>query len=102
MTTHSGEGGKQAASPNDTHLISNNDPYGHSEMWCGAEFVPSTESIAETTCLLCLKAAKIYGEGATQRVLHLEASKAKQLSKARKRHIDRDSGADGHNGVWGT
>jgi hypothetical protein len=51
----------------DTHLVSDHDNIGEAKMWCGAEFVPSTESIAETTCLLCLKAAAIYGDGARER-----------------------------------
>lgn len=98
MTTKSGGTEKP---PTDTHLIADNDPRGHAKTWCGAEFVPGTESLAETTCLLCLKAAKVYGEGAARRLQQLEASKANPR-KGRKRRIDRDSGADGHNGVWGT
>ncbi len=74
MTTQPGEGGKQAASPNDTtHLISDHDNIGEPRNWCGAESFQTSESLAEVTCLLCLKAAQIYGEGAATRLHHLEA-----------------------------
>lgn len=104
MTTQSGEGGKQAASPNPPetiHLISDHDSIGEPLNWCREESFKSTETFAQTTCIGCLKTVKIYAEGAAERLKQLQAPKAKSR-KGRKRHIDRDSGADGHNGVWGT
>lgn len=75
MTTQTGEGGKQAASPqDDTHLISDHDSIGEAQNWCGAESFQASETLAEATCRHCLKAAKIFGEGAATRLQHLEAN----------------------------
>lgn len=77
MTTQSGEGGKQAASPNDIeliHLIADHDNHGDTVTWCQKQFVPPTEEFAKTTCLTCLKVIKIYAEGAAVRLLQLTPS----------------------------
>jgi hypothetical protein len=41
----------------------------------GAESFQASETLAEVTCRHCLKAAKIFGEGAATRLQHLESSK---------------------------
>jgi hypothetical protein len=56
--------------PTDTHLRSDHDNHGEATVWCGDEAggFHSTDSIAETTCLGCLKAAAIYGDGAREQI----------------------------------
>lgn len=78
MTTRTNGGDKEAAPtqpPQTVHLASDHNNIGETETWCEAEFVPSSECLAEVTCLTCLKAAKIFGEGATTRLQQLEATR---------------------------
>lgn len=58
------EGPDFKAPPTDTHLISDHDQIGEAKNWCGAESFNNTEEIVKTTCMACLKAAAIYGDGA--------------------------------------
>lgn len=68
MTTPTSKGGEKAATSNDTHLISDHDTPGDHVTWCGAEFANSTESIAETTCINCLRTVMIYADGAREQL----------------------------------
>lgn len=58
------------------HVVSDHDNIGETKTWCGQEFVAVTETLAEATCILCLKAITIYGGGAATRLAalsHLES-----------------------------
>lgn len=50
------------------HLITDHEIY----TWCRERFVPYSQSLADVTCLPCLKAARIFGEGATERLRQIE------------------------------
>jgi hypothetical protein len=54
--------------PTDTHLTSDHDNIGETKTWCGVEFANSTESIAETTCIRCLRTVVIYAGGVRERL----------------------------------
>lgn len=84
MTTRTNGGDKEAAptTPQEViHLISDHDNIGEPKTWCGAESFSVSESLAEVTCTICLKAAKIYGEGAATRLQQLTPKRQSEAAQ---------------------